>query len=559
MTSVQKRSVPNLLWIGAATLILPVVAGKLLIRYSSDPFVSIPLHSVLETTGGVISIVISMIFYIKYEKARFLTHFNWSTGALLAMGIIDIFHASVMPGNLFVWLHSTAVFFGGILFVTVWLPEHQVSERFYRAMPMLFIGFSILFGSFSVLLEPSLPAMLNPDGGFSDTANLLNMIGGAGFFIAGIKFVAAYLRTQDREELLFAGHTLLFGTAGVLFVSSTIWDLQWWLWHVMRLMAYTVALYVLYMEYRQDISTIEQTNRELATAQQKIGEYLDMVDKNVIVSSTDPKGIITDASEAFCTISGYTKEELIGHPHNIVRHPDMPAELFADLWQTIRSGSSWHGEIKNRAKDGKAYWVNTIITPTIDDAGRISGYTAIRQDITEKKRNEVLSITDELSGLYNRRHFNEIMHTECNRATRDRRQIAFALLDIDHFKQYNDTYGHKKGDDIIAIVGTELQSYARRSGDFAFRLGGEEFGVLFNASDEMSAFDYADGIRRGIEALKLEHKVNSTGPYVSVSVGVALFAGGEPCASLYTDADTQLYRAKTSGRNRVMMKHIAEA
>ena len=559
MTSAQNRSIIYLLWIGAATIILPIVAGKLLTTLYSGQFVSIPLHSVVETTGGVISIVISMIFYIKYEKARFLTHFNWSTGALLAMGIIDIFHASVLPGNLFVWLHSTAVFFGGILFVTVWLPEHQVSERFYRAMPIFFTGFSILFGTFSVLMEPSLPLMLTPDGGFTETANLLNMIGGAGFFIAGVKFVFAYLNTQDREELLFAGHTLLFGTAGILFVSSVIWDLQWWLWHVLRLMAYSVALYVLYMEYRQDIFTIEQSNRKLATAHQKIGEYLDIVDQNVIVSSTNPKGIITDASEAFCKISGYSKEELIGRPHNIVRHPDMPHQLFAGLWQTIRSGSSWHGEIKNRAKDGHAYWVNTVITPITDDKGEITGYTAIRQDITDKKRIEVLSVTDELSGLYNRRRFNDIVQTECNRAMRDRRRIAFALLDIDHFKQYNDTYGHKQGDDVISMIGKELKTHARRSGDFAFRLGGEEFGMLFSASDERTAFEYAEGIRRAIEALKLEHKVNSTGPYVSVSIGVELFNGDEPCTSLYTDADVQLYRAKTSGRNRVMMQHIAEA
>jgi diguanylate cyclase (GGDEF)-like protein len=109
------------------------------------------------------------------------------------------------------------------------------------------------------------------------------------------------------------------------------------------------------------------------------------------------------------------------------------------------------------------------------------------------------------------------------------------------------------------MIGKELKTHARRSGDFAFRLGGEEFGMLFSASDERTAFEYAEGIRRAIEALKLEHKVNSTGPYVSVSIGVELFNGDEPCTSLYTDADVQLYRAKTSGRNRVMMQHIAEA
>lgn len=112
---------------------------------------------------------------------------------------------------------------------------------------------------------------------------------------------------------------------------------------------------------------------------------LSIVDKYVIMSSTDTKGIIMYASEAFCNISGYSKKELIGSNHNIVRHPDMPKELFKELWKTIQNGKTWKGEIKNLKKDGGFYWVEATIEPKFNTEGKIIAYEAIRTDITAKK------------------------------------------------------------------------------------------------------------------------------------------------------------------------------
>lgn len=111
-------------------------------------------------------------------------------------------------------------------------------------------------------------------------------------------------------------------------------------------------------------------------------------DKNIIMSSTDTKGNITSVSQAFCEICGYSKEELIGQPHSIVRHPDMPSFIFEDLWETIQSGRTWKGEIKNLKKDGGYYWIYATIEPHYDSDGNIVGYDALRQDITSKKELE---------------------------------------------------------------------------------------------------------------------------------------------------------------------------
>jgi len=118
---------------------------------------------------------------------------------------------------------------------------------------------------------------------------------------------------------------------------------------------------------------------------------LDTFDEHVIASKTDKKGIITDVSRAFCDISGFSAEELIGKPHNIIRHPDTPKEIFEDMWQTIKAGKIWRGEIKNLKKDGGFYWATHIVFPEYDKNGKIKGYGSIRHDITAQKKVEELT------------------------------------------------------------------------------------------------------------------------------------------------------------------------
>ncbi|MFK5976806.1 MAG: nitrate- and nitrite sensing domain-containing protein [Sulfurovum sp.] len=110
----------------------------------------------------------------------------------------------------------------------------------------------------------------------------------------------------------------------------------------------------------------------------------ELIDKYIISSTTDTKGIITDVSSAFCKISGYEKKELIGKGHNIIRHPDMPKSAFTDMWTTIKSAKTWTGEVKNLQKDGGYYWVTAHIEPLFDKRGEIESYIAIRINITDK-------------------------------------------------------------------------------------------------------------------------------------------------------------------------------
>lgn len=111
-----------------------------------------------------------------------------------------------------------------------------------------------------------------------------------------------------------------------------------------------------------------------------------------IISETDTKGVITYANRKFCEIAGYTPAELKGQPHNIIRHPDMPKAAFAQMWETIQGGQSWHGIVKNLRKDGLYYWVETEISPVFDDDGNITGYIAARKPASRKNVDEVAQL-----------------------------------------------------------------------------------------------------------------------------------------------------------------------
>jgi len=164
--------------------------------------------------------------------------------------------------------------------------------------------------------------------------------------------------------------------------------------------------------------------------------------------------------------------------------------------------------------------------------------------LEDKKKIELLSITDHLTKLYNRRYFSETIEREYPRAIRQQQHLSFIMIDVDYFKKYNDTYGHLKGDELLISIADTLKKITQRSSDFVFRMGGEEFGVLLPDTDAEGAYSVAEKIRMTIWEM--------SAAAVSVGFATVLPKLGEEPETLLKKADDNLYKAKNTGRNRVV-------
>lgn len=171
-----------------------------------------------------------------------------------------------------------------------------------------------------------------------------------------------------------------------------------------------------------------------------------------------------------------------------------------------------------------------------------------------------LSIRDGLTGLYNRRRFDQVFDMEWRRSLRSMRPLALLMIDVDCFKDLNDTYGHQRGDDCLREIARVLEEQPRRGHDMVARFGGEEFAVLLPGADVPGALRIAENVRRAVEGQRMEHKRSLTGPWVTVSVGVSSRTPqvGETPETMLYDADMALYMAKQLGRNRVEIRDPVE-
>jgi len=201
--------------------------------------VHVVLHAVLETLGCMLALGIASFLLMRSgEKNNRYT--VWLASSILVMGIIDAFHASMVPSNEFVCLRSTAHLIGGMCIALIWLPERLIRTRLVEVLPKVLAIAAGLFGAISLTFPEILPTVF-ADGRFTVVAKTLNFTGGI-LFLAGVAyFIFRFDRNQDNMQVLFAVFCLLFGVAGLTFMFSRLWSVGWWLLHFARLTGYIVA------------------------------------------------------------------------------------------------------------------------------------------------------------------------------------------------------------------------------------------------------------------------------------------------------------------------------
>ena len=276
-------------------------------------------------------------------------------------------------------------------------------------------------------------------------------------------------------------------------------------------------------------------------------------------------------NEALLSFLGIGENEAIGSKCYDLMNCGLRDSDKCSLARLLAGEKRIEQDIERTRTDGTRVPFIYTATPFRGIDGSVIGIVAGFKDITERKyaenmlrqaneQLERLSSSDGLTGVANRRSFDQIIQREWNRLKRSREPLSLIMSDVDFFKLYNDTYGHQGGDDCLKSVAGVLSDEARRGGDFVARYGGEEFAVILPATDEEGARNVAENIRRAIQGLGLEHKKSSVAACVTLSIGVAttISFDTETPETLIMHADEALYGAKSSGRNCVVAWKAAD-
>lgn len=267
---------------------------------------------------------------------------------------------------------------------------------------------------------------------------------------------------------------------------------------------------------------------------------------------TDAKGKIEYVNKRFSEVSGYSKEEIIGKNPRFLKSGHTSDAVYKHMWETITIGNEWKGEFLNRKKDGTLFWEEALISPIKDSFGEITHFVAAKRDITEYKQemDEVWHQAnyDILTNLPNRNLFEDRLDNAVALAEREGRKLALLFIDLDGFKNINDSFGHEIGDLLLKATAERLQSNLRHS-DTAARIGGDEFVIILQDSQSIEAvenvaFKILEEVSK--ELVIQDHKVQ-----VTASVGIAIMP--RDCTSsndLLRFADIAMYAAKQKGKNQ---------
>ncbi|MBL37097.1 MAG: hypothetical protein CMP07_01690 [Xanthomonadales bacterium] len=269
----------------------------------------------------------------------------------------------------------------------------------------------------------------------------------------------------------------------------------------------------------------------------------------VTEAQLDPPGPrIVYANQAFARQTGYRVSELIGQTPRILQGPDTDPVLLQDLRRRLDRGLTFEGRTVNYRKDGQPYHVEWNISPVRNQSGEIRHFISVQHDVTEMVRAQSDLVRkanmDELTGLASRGRGEELLENQSKLAWRHDQPWSVIMVDIDHFKTFNDQYGHAVGDEVLRAVGETMRKILRET-DKPIRWGGEEFLLLLPYNDHEGALQAAERIHAALGNYR-----HPEAGGITVSMGLATYRDGDTTETLVERADKALYRAKREGRNR---------
>lgn len=268
---------------------------------------------------------------------------------------------------------------------------------------------------------------------------------------------------------------------------------------------------------------------------------------------TDPDGIIMAVNPAFTRCTGYTRAEAVGQPMSLLRSGRQNDSFYEAMWTKIRADGHWEGEIWDRRKNGEVFLAKLIVNTVYGDDGSVFRRVALASDITEQKK--ALDTIwqqanfDPLTGLPNRHMFIDRLGQEIKKDHRTGTRLALMFIDLDMFKEVNDSLGHEMGDLLLKMVAARLVDCVREA-DVVARLGGDEFTVMMGELEDTNAIDRVAATV--IEKLAAPFQLRDTQTYISASIGITLYPDdATESEDLLRCADQAMYESKRLGRHRV--------
>jgi diguanylate cyclase (GGDEF)-like protein/PAS domain S-box-containing protein len=297
---------------------------------------------------------------------------------------------------------------------------------------------------------------------------------------------------------------------------------------------------------------MEIQSADLRTSKQNLkllSQAVEQSPASVIICSQ--QGNIEYVNAQFEKISGYRADEVIGRNPNILKSGKTPAETYANMWELLKEGQEWRGEICNKGKNGNLYWEQVSISPIYDEDTGITRFLAVQENITQRKHYEEQLLHkanyDNLTQLPNRVLALDRLEHAIRQAKRRREMAGLMFLDLDNFKQVNDTLGHEGGDLLLQKAAQRLASCLREC-DTPARFGGDEFIAIL--SDLKSKNDARQILDRVIEAFSKPFNLLGTSTYATTSIGISFSPDdGDNPALLLKNADSAMYIAKAEGKS----------
>jgi diguanylate cyclase (GGDEF)-like protein/PAS domain S-box-containing protein len=313
----------------------------------------------------------------------------------------------------------------------------------------------------------------------------------------------------------------------------------------------------LHRELAKKTVTLEARTAELKELNQVLTTITDGIQDSIMLLAPDSRILWANRAAQL----GRRGKDLVGSScHDFVNSPDSgcaASDARCPLAAALLSGRPEHGTHIHYDLEGTPWYAEVTVYPVLNDERKITQLVRISKDITQRKQMEEQlqqeALTDELTGIPNRRGFERHFAAEWRRGLRNKSMLTITMIDIDFFKNYNDLYGHQQGDECLRQVAQCIKAALRRPGDHASRYGGEEFVVLLPETDAENAETVTDAIRANLLERAIPHLDSKAAPYVTVSIGIAdaIPSLDQNPLTLLQSADKALYAAKRLGRNRV--------